>query len=95
MSLVDTPDVYLRDFGVSCVAAGHTFLGIFDRPDDVMNMGGVNVVSTMYALTVKTSDVVAASLLSGASITVNGTPYVVRDSLSLDDGTFTNLTLSF
>ena len=95
MPLVDSPDVYLKDFGVSCSASGHSFLGIFDRPDDVMNMAGVNVISTMYQLTVKTSDVQAAGLASGAAITVNGTPYVVRDAIALDDGTFTNLTLSY
>ncbi|MEO8804644.1 MAG: hypothetical protein ABI433_01065 [Burkholderiaceae bacterium] len=95
MAFVDAPDVYLRDFGVPCVAAARNFLGIFDRPDDVMNMGGVNIVSTMYALTVKTSDVVAAAILTGSAITVNGTAYVVRDSLAQDDGLFTVLTLSF
>lgn len=95
MPFADLPNVYLKDFGLTCVAAGGTFLGILDRPDDVLNMAGVNVTSTMYSLTAKTSDVTAAGLASGAAITVGGRAYVIRDLLSLDDGTFTNLTLSF
>lgn len=95
MALAENLDVFLRDFGVTCVFAGHTFLGIFDRPDDIMNMGGVNVSSTMYLVTVKSSDVAAAVIKSGSTGTVNGISYVVRDVLMLDDGTFSNLTLSF
>ena len=95
MAFVDVPDVYLREFGVPCVAAARNFLGIFDRPDDVMNMGGVNVVSTMYTLVVKTSEAAAAVIVSGSAITVNGTAYIVRDVLAQDDGLFTQLTLSF
>lgn len=87
-------DVYLRDFGVPCVAAGLSFTGILDTPDQTMNMAGINVVSTMYACTVKTSDAQAAGLVSGLVITVGGVAFEIRDVLLTDDGAFTQLTLS-
>ena len=87
---------YLRDFGVPCSAGAYTFTGILDAPDDTLNMGagGVNVLSTMYVLLVKASDVLAGAIASGSAITVNGQAFVVRDVLSLEDAAFTNLTLS-
>ena len=94
MAFVDVPDAYLRDFGVPCVAGGRGFLGIFDRPDEVMNMAGVNVLSTMYTLTVKTSDVAASAIVSNSAITVNNIAYIVRDTMTQDDGAFTAVTLS-
>jgi hypothetical protein len=87
-------DVFLRDFGVPCTANGRTFIGILDTPDETLNMAGVNQLSTMYLLTVKTSDVTAAALVSGNSITVNATAYVVRDVMLDDDGALSHLTLS-
>ena len=87
-------DVFLRDFGVPCSANARSFTGIFDTPDETLNMAGVNVLSTMYSLTVKTSDANAAALVSGNSITVNGTAYVVRDVMLRDDGALTQLNLS-
>lgn len=87
--------VFLGDFGVPCVAPnGHAFTGILDTPDEVMNMAGVNVQSTMYALTVKTSDVQAAALDNGVAVTVNGQAFTVRGVLLRDDGAFTVVTLN-
>lgn len=94
MALTDTPDVYLKDFGVACVFGGNSFLGIFDTPDQTFNQAGINVVSRAYTLLVKTSDAVAAAIANGSSGTVAGTTYVVRDVLRVDDGLFTQLELS-
>lgn len=91
----ENPDVFLRDFGVLCVAGGKTFTGLLDTPDETLNMGGVNVLSTMYVCVVKSSDVAVAGVVTGTPITVNGAAYVVRDVLLQDDGVFTHLTLSF
>lgn len=91
---IESLDVFLRDFGLPCVAGGRNFIGILDTPDETMNMAGVNVLSTMYVCTVKTSDAQAASLVSGVAITVNGTAFVIRDVMLEDDGAFTKLTLS-
>lgn len=87
-------DVFLRDFGLTCVAGSRSFSVLLDTPDETMNMAGVNVLSTMYACTAKTSDVQAAALASGSPVTVAGTAYVVRDVVLQDDGAFTKLTLS-
>ena len=87
-------DVFLADFGVPCVANGHTFTGLLDMPDETMNMAGVNVMSTMYVCTIKTSDGLTASLASGTAITVNAAAYVIRDVVLLEDGSFTQLAMS-
>jgi hypothetical protein len=86
--------VFLRDFGVACVANGRSFTGLLDTPDETMNMAGVNVMSTMYQCTVDSAAAQAAGLASGNNVTVNGQPYVIRDVVLIDDGAFTNLTLS-
>jgi hypothetical protein len=95
MAFADLPDVYLKDFGVPCLSGAYAFLGIFDKPDETMNMAGVNVESTMYTLLVKTSDVAAGAIVGGGAITVAGTPYAIRDIFMQDDGLFSQLTLSF
>ena len=93
--LVEALDVFLRDMGVPCVATGgYTFTGLFDQPDEQLSAVGVNFLSTMYQVTAKTSDVAAAALASNSPLTVNGTAYVVRDVVQVDDGAFTYLTLS-
>ena len=84
----------MRDFGQPCTANGRAFSGILDAPDDTLNMGGVNVLSTMYVLQTPAADVLAAGIVSGTDITVSGVPFVVRDVLSLEDGAFNQLTLS-
>jgi hypothetical protein len=86
--------VFLQDFGVPCTCGAYAFTGILDAPDDTLNMAGVNVLSTMYVLQVKTSDVLGAGLVSGIVINVNSAPFVVRDVLSVDDAVFSHLTLS-
>lgn len=87
-------NIFLADFGVACSVGAVNFKGILDRPDETLNMAGVNVLSTMYALTIKTSDVAAAGIASGTAITVAGVAYVVRDVIAQDDGAFSVLTLS-
>ena len=50
------------------------------------------IISTEYELTAKTSDF--GSLLSGASITVDGTAFTVRDTKKESDGVFCRISLS-
>ncbi|GLT20789.1 hypothetical protein GCM10007933_02410 [Zoogloea oryzae] len=87
-------DVFLADFGVVCTSGGQTFKGLLDTPDETLNMGGVNILSTMYVCTVKTDDATAAGLVSGCAIAVGGVAYLVRDVLLVDDGAFSHVTLS-
>lgn len=93
--LTENPDVFLQDFGVMCSSGGHAFMGLLDTPDETLNMGGINLISTMYVLAVKSADVVQSAIVTGSAITVGGKPYVVRDVLQQDDGVFSNLTLSY
>lgn len=93
-------DVFLADQGVSCTVGNRMFLGLLDKPDELLAMGSVNVSSTMYALTVKTSDVRASAIRTGTTIAVlqpgATVPdnFKVRDPLALDDGAFTQMTIS-
>lgn len=90
----ENPDVFLQDMGVTCTKGAYSFKGLFDMPDQTMQMAGVNIISTMYQLTCKTSDVTAAAIVSGVAITVAGGTYVVRDVIQQDDGVFSALSLS-
>ena len=85
-----TQAVYLNEFGVSCTSGGTTGLGILEQPDQIL--AGDMIISTEYELTAKTSDF--GSLLSGASITVDGSSYTVRDVRKENDGVFCRLSLS-
>lgn len=93
--LAENPDVFLQDFGVVCSSGGRAFMGLLDTPDETLNMGGINLISTMYVLAVKSTDVAQSAIVTGSAITVGGKPYIVRDVLQQDDGVFSNLTLSY
>jgi hypothetical protein len=90
----EQPSLFLRDFGVPCSCGAYAFSGILDASDDTLNMGGVNVLSTMYVLQVQASDVAAGAIASGSALLVNGVAYTVRDVLSIDDGVFNHLSLT-
>lgn len=92
--LIEKLSTFFADFAVPCTCGATAFPGILDLPDETMNMGSVNILSTMYVLQVQTSSVLAAAIVSGSAITVNGQPFTVRDVLSVDDGVISHLTLS-
>jgi hypothetical protein len=94
VAFAENAAVFLRDFGLACQVGSVGFTGILDEPDESLSMAGVNVLSTMYALTCQTSDVALAGIASGTTVTVAGQAYVVRDVIKQDDGAFTQLTLS-
>src|SRR5471030_3151613 len=95
MALEEDLSAFMEDHGLPCTAGGpNVFLGILDQPDDGVSVGGKAMTSTMYALTVLTTDVAARGLKYGVAVTVDGRAFTVRESLSLDDGTFTQLTLT-
>jgi hypothetical protein len=83
-------DNFLGIFSVPVVWNGTTGLGIFDAPTSVM--GGGAVLSDEYLVTVKTA--VFGAVNYGDAITVNGTAYKVREARKIDDGAFTEITLS-
>lgn len=91
---VEDPSVFLADFGLPCTSGSYAFTGILSTPDETMNMGGVNIISTMYELLLPTADVLGGAIASGGTVTVNGQAFTVRDVLLADDGLFSRLSLS-
>lgn len=83
-------DVFLSDFGVSVSAGAVSGTGILDMPSQVIADG--MVISTDYRLTVKT--VSFGALAFGDAVTIDGVAYQVRESYKIDDGAFTELSLT-
>lgn len=92
--LSDDLDLYLADHGVDCLVATTEFIGILDKPGEVVTVGQRDVVSTMYSITIKSSIVGSASIRRGTSLTADGDDYIVREVLLLDDGEFSQVSLS-
>jgi hypothetical protein len=90
MALTEDLSVFLNDFGVSVTAGAVSGVGILDMPGQFIGEGGM-VISTDYTLTTRTIDF--GNLVYGASITVNGVLYTVRDNRFLDDGGFCEISL--
>lgn len=83
---VERPELFLRNFGKPCLAHGAQFLGLLDQPDAIQQMQRVKVHTREYELTY-ISEAVALSV--GDSVSVNGSPYTVREApRQLDDGVF-------
>lgn len=91
---IEDPSVFMADFGLPCTCGAYAFTGILNTPDETMNMGGVNIISTMYELLTASANVAAGAITSGVSLGVNGQAFTVRDVLLGDDGLFTRLSLS-
>lgn len=90
MTISEDLDQFLNDFGSSCTAGAVSALGILDMPGQVL--AGDMVISTDYTLTCKTSDF--GNLYYGDAITVGGVAYQVREVRRIDDGLFSELSLS-
>ena len=75
-------DVLFADFGVTASLGSLTAQVILDRPDDAI-LGGMQI-STDYAITFQAAQLPA--IKHGDPITVDGTPYTVREVTLLDDG---------
>lgn len=89
MTISDSPNIYLQDFGVAVVCGSASGLGILDMPDETL--GGV-AVSTEYQLTVQASVFSAAK--RGDAISVGGVSYTVREYKKLSDGALAVIKLS-
>lgn len=85
----DDDESFLTDFGVSVTAGAVSGYGILDMPGIVVADG--MVISTDYTLRCLASDF--GSLAYGASITVDGAAYTVREARLIDDGVFCELSL--
>lgn len=88
--MLEFPDTFLADFGVTVTDGTTTAKGILDMPSEVI-AGGM-VITTDYSLTVKTSDF--PNLQYENQLTVDGALYTVREVKLQDDGTFSIVYLS-
>lgn len=86
--------VFLADFGKPCIANGHPFTGVLDRPDEALSIGEVAVMSTQYLLTAATADLTTANVREGTAITVNSVGYRAREVRQVDDGVFSQVELT-
>jgi hypothetical protein len=89
MAITEDLDIFLADFGVSCIAGAVTANGILDMPSQILSDG--MVLSTDYTLTARTSNF--GSLIRGDAITVDSVAYTVRETMLIDDGKFVQIAL--
>ena len=92
MAIVEDLNAYLADFGVPCSAAGASFTGLLDQPDELMDVQRITAHIRQYLLTYKTADV---TLARDAAVVVNSVAYTVREApRQVDDGAFSRVLLS-
>ena len=89
MAITEDLDIFLADFGVSCIAGAVTANGILDMPSQIVSDG--MVLSTDYTLTARASNF--GTLIRGDSITVDSVAYTVRETMLIDDGKFVQIAL--
>lgn len=89
MALTEDLDVFLADFGVTVTSAAISGIGILDMPGELVADG--MIISTDYIIRCEASKF--GTLAYGASITVDGTAYTIRENRPIEDGVFCEITL--
>ena len=89
MAFAENLDIFMEDFGVTCISGAVTALGILNMPSQVLSDG--MVLTTDYTLTAKASDF--GTLIRGDSITVEAIAYTVRETMFVTDGKFVEIAL--
>lgn len=96
MSYIDSDlDIFLQEpFGQKVHYSGGTKMGILDMPDQILS--GDMIYSTDYVLQVKTTDFTDLEIGETIKTAINGidTDFEVKGQRLLDDGKFTEITLS-
>lgn len=88
--ITESPEIFLKDFGLTTVFGTISGFGLFESPDEVI---GNYAMSTEYSVTVLNS--LFGAIDNGDDITVNGISYKVRGApKKLDDGVFLKITLT-
>lgn len=88
--ILESPAVFLNDFGVTVTDGTTTGKGILDMPGEII-AGGM-VLTTDYQVTVRASEF--GGKLYGDALTVNGVAYTVKETRLQDDGQFAIIYLS-
>jgi hypothetical protein len=89
MAFTENLDVFLADFGVSVTAGAVSGVGILDMPGELVADG--MIITIDYNLRCEASKF--GTLAYGASITVGGTAYTIRENRLIEDGVFCEITL--
>ena len=89
MALTENLDVFLADFGDTVTSGAISGIGILDMPGELVADG--MIISTDYSIRCEASKF--GTLAYGASITVNGTAYTIRENRLIEDGVFCEITL--
>ena len=89
MALTENLDVFLADFGVTVTSGAISGIGILDMPGELVADG--MIITTDYSLRCEASKF--GALAYGASITVDGTAYTIRENRLIEDGVFCEITL--
>jgi hypothetical protein len=82
-------DLFFADFGVSFTAGAVSGMCIKDAPG--LNILGNQVIQVDHQVLVKTS--AFGGLLYNDPVTVNGEAYTVRETMPVEDGAFSLITL--
>lgn len=90
MAFTEDLDLFLADFGVPVSSGAISGIGILDMPSEIIADGVV--LTTDYKVTVKAS--LFGELNYGATVTVDGVDYTIREVMKVDDGSFVELTLT-
>lgn len=83
-------DTFLDDFGSAVVWGQVTGSGILDSPTELV--AGDRSLSVEFTLTVKTS--LFGNTKYGDTLTVDGSTYMVRETMRIDDGQLSMIVLS-
>ena len=89
MALTEDLTLFLADFGVSVTAGAVSGFGILDMPGELVADG--MIITTDYSIRCEASKF--GALAYGASITVDGTAYTIRENRLIEDGVFCEITL--
>lgn len=87
--IAENLDLFFADFGVSFVAGAVSGMCILDQPGT--NILGNQVIEVGYQVIVKSSQF--GGLLYGAAVTVNGVAFVVKETMPVEDGAFSLISL--
>ena len=91
-------DLFIADMGVDCAGPAGPFRALFDRADEIIDVGSAGEISADYVLTARTDALQIAGVTStsrdyGIPVTVDGTGYRVRQVRAIDDGAFSYVDL--
>jgi hypothetical protein len=89
VTFTENLDLFFADFGVSFVAGAVSGMCIKDMPG--INILGNQIIEVGHQVIVKSS--VFGDLLYGNDVTVAGEAFVVKETMPVEDGAFSLITL--